>query len=429
MVQRHLRRCWLVLGLLFAVSAQADPVTLDFRAVTVPELADVVFRKILKRDYMLGSGLGGGDPKLTLSIKGAETSEVGQLVSAALAEHGIAVDLDARVIRIYRAASSVGTGSPDTIAPYMQPGIAVGKTTEATSPQSLAQPPMSPGPVIPEKIVSYTPRGKSVDFLESLVKLAGGVTVEGKGEKTSLIYGGSAEIVEKIEKLLEQVDTITPGLMVKAALIEFTESDTESRSFQLALNALAGKLGVVLSAGTQLANAITWKGATLTAALSAIEGDSRFSYVAEPQLRVSDGEKAKLVVGAEVPTRGTATFDRQGNPVQSIQYRTSGVVISVQPKVMKDSVLVKIAQQVSSFAMTTTSNIDSPTMLKRETETTVRARPGELIVLAGLDENRNTKTSSGLSWLPSFMKSNSRDNSRSQLLLFIEVTMDKEEEA
>jgi hypothetical protein len=52
-----------------------------------------------------------------------------------------------------------------------------------------------------------------------------------------------------------------------------------------------------------------------------------------------------------------------------------------------------------------------------------------LIVLAGLDENRNTKTTSGLSWLPSFMKSNSRDNSRSQLLLFIEVTMDKEEEA
>lgn len=425
MVQRNLRRFWLFLGLLVAASAHADPVTLDFRAVTVPELADVVFRKIMRRDYMLGAGLGGSDPKITLSIKGAESSEVGDLVSAALAEHGIAVDLNARVIRVYRGGTNAtGTGSPESVAPYMNQGVPVGQASgtsmgiETTQAQLL--------PVIPEKIVSYRPKGRSVDFLEGVVKLAGGVVVEGKGEKNMIVYGGSADAVEKINSILKEIDSVTPGLMVKAALIEFTESKTESRSFQLALTALAGKLGVALSAGAQLANAITWKGSTLTAALSAIEGDSRYRYVAEPQLRVSDGEKAKLVVGAEVPTRGISTLDKNGNPVQSVQYRTAGVVITVEPKVMNGSVVVKIGQQVSSFAMTTTSNIDSPTMLKRETETTVRARPGELIVLAGLDEQRNSKTSNGLSWLPEFLRGNSMDEGRSQLLLFLEITMDNE---
>lgn len=430
MVQRHLRRICAFLALFAVTAANAEPVTLDFRGVTVPELAEVVFRKVLRRDYMLGSGIGPGEPKITLSLKAVDSEEVGQLVIQALEEHGIKVDLNSRVVRVYRGAPG-GASSPDSVAPYMNTGVPVGEGQihPGAKPDTIdpAQS-MPPVAVVPEKIVSYRPKGKSVDFLEGVVKLAGGVVVEGKGDKTSLVYGGSTETVEKIQSLLKQVDSITPGLMVKAALIEYTESSNESRSFQLALTALAGKLGVALSAGAQLANALTWKGSTLTAALSAIEGDARFRYVAEPQLRVNDGEKAKLVVGSEVPTRGAATFDRNGNPVQSIQYRTSGVVITVEPRVMSNSVLVKIGQQISSFAMTTTSNIDSPTMLKRETETTVRARPGELIVLAGLDENRKSNTNTGLSWLPSILRGQNSDESRSQLLLFLEITMEETDE-
>jgi len=432
MVQGHLRRVCALLALLAATSASAEPVTLDFRGVTVPELAEVVFRKVLRRDYMLGSGIGSGEPKITLSLKSVESEEVGQLVIQALEEHGIKVDLNSRVVRVYRGGQVAGASSPDSVASYMNAGVPVGQASIQPGPKpdiSESIQPTAPVAVIPDQIVSYRPKGKSVEFLEGVVKLAGGVVVEGKGDKTSLVYGGSAETVEKIKSLLKQVDQVTPGLMVKAALIEYTEASNESRSFQIALTALAGKLGVALSGGAQLANALTWKGSTLTAALSAIEGDSRFRYVAEPQLRVNDGEKAKLVVGSEVPTRGAATFDRNGNPVQSIQYRTSGVVITVEPRVMNGSVMVKIGQQISSFAMTTTSNIDSPTMLKRETETTVRARPGELIVLAGLDENRKSNTETGLSWLPALFKGHNSEESRSQLLLFLEITMEETDEA
>ncbi|MCZ2153812.1 MAG: hypothetical protein LC114_07925 [Bryobacterales bacterium] len=431
MVQGHLRSFCATLVLLAATSASAEPVTLDFRGVTVPELAEVVFRKVLRRDYMLGSGVGPGEPKITLSLKAVESEEVGPLVIQALEEHGIKVDLNSRVVRVYRGGQVAGS-FPDSVAPYMNAGVPVGQASiQPGSKPDISESiqPAAPVAVIPDQIISYRPKGKSVEFLEGVVKLAGGVVVEGKGDKTSLVYGGSAETVEKIKSLLKQVDQVTPGLMVKAALLEYTEASNESRSFQIALAALAGKLGVVLSGGAQLANALTWKGSTLTAVLSAVEGDSRFRYIAEPQLRVNDGEKAKLVVGSEVPTRGAATFDRNGNPVQSIQYRTSGVVITVEPRVMSNSVLVKIGQQISSFAMTTTSNIDSPTMLKRETETTVRAKPGELIVLAGLDENRRSNTETGLSWLPALFKGHNREESRSQLLLFLEITMEETDEA
>ena len=122
-----------------------------------------------------------------------------------------------------------------------------------------------------------------------------------------------------------------------------------------------------------------------------------------------------------MPTRAGAVIDKSGNPVQSIEYRTAGVVITVAPKVMQDSIMVKIGQQVSSFALTTTSGIDSPTILKREAETTVTTQDGELIVIAGMDESRETDSRDGLSFLPSFLRSKNEDKTRSQMLLLVEV--------
>lgn len=60
-------------------------------------------------------------------------------------------------------------------------------------------------------------------------------------------------------------------------------------------------------------------------------------------------------------------------------------------------------------------------MMKREASTVVQAEDGEVIAIAGLDESRETNSSSGLSWLPSFLQSKNNNKSRSQILLLLEV--------
>jgi general secretion pathway protein D len=179
----------------------------------------------------------------------------------------------------------------------------------------------------------------------------------------------------------------------------------------------------VYQAGNALINGLAYKGSNMTAALSAIDGDSRFKYVAEPSLRVVDGEIARLVFGSEVPTRGAITQDKLGNAQRSIDYKTAGVAINIEPRVLDGMVSLKIGQQISSFALTT-SNIDSPTILKRESQTTIAVRPGELVMLAGMDEDRTSSAGSGLSFLPNFMRSNNSDTARSQLVLLPEATPD-----
>lgn len=235
------------------------------------------------------------------------------------------------------------------------------------------------------------------------------------------MFSGREEVIEKTLKLLEKFDKPSMAVNVKAVLVEFSESSEKSSSFSSVLNAFSGKVGLTLEAGTKSVNAFTITGKSLQVLLSALEGDSRFRYVAEPSLRVLDGEKGKITVGSEVPTRGAVTLDQNGNSLQSIIYKTAGVMLELQPKIYKDSIIMAVNQQISSFAVTTTSGIDSPTVLKRDLQTTLDAESGDVIVMAGMDESRESDTSSGSSWLPALFSGHGRAKSRSQILLLLEV--------
>lgn len=418
-------RAWVAVACWWAVSAIAAPVGLDLRAVSVPEIAELVFKTILKRDYMLGAGINTADPKVTLSVAAVAPDKVLATVAAALAEHGIAVDTSGPVVRIYRRPpSGAGAGDPGSaergIAGAACPtcaAIAAGQV------QGVRPAPVELVPAEPVEVVAYRPKGKSVEFLQAVVKLAGVEVADLKGGDT-LVYSGTAAQCEKAAKLLGEVDRPSIGLTVRATLLEFSENHSDTRSLAVALSALAGRIGLKYEAGIGAVNAVAYTGSRLQAVLSAIEGDNRFRYLAEPSVRVMDGQRARLVVGSDVPTRSGITTDKNGNPVQAVEYRTAGVVITVEPRIVGDAVVVRVGQQISSFAVTTTSNIDSPTIFKREAETTVSAKPGELIVLAGMDEDRESGTRSGLSFLPDWMHSQGHDKTRSQLVLLLEVNQD-----
>lgn len=260
-----------------------------------------------------------------------------------------------------------------------------------------------------------------MDFLATVAKLAGAYVPENKGKGDVLVFAGDDETIVRAKKLLEEVDIESQSLSVRAVLLEFTEGDSSSKSLSLALSLLGGKLGVNYAAGSPLSNAISWKGVDLQAALGMIDGDRRFKYLAEPTLRVADGEQARFVVGSEVPVRSSAVKDQGGQAVQSVEYKTAGVVVTVEPKVMKESIRVRVGQQVSSFALTKTSNIDSPTILKREADTVVNVSDGELVILAGMDETTENQSRSGGWGFPALFWGTEKSNARSQLLLMLEV--------
>ena len=123
-------------------------------------------------------------------------------------------------------------------------------------------------------------------------------------------------------------------------------------------------------------------------------------------------------MGQDVPVLGSVTYPQGGSgPVQSVEYRSSGVLFSISPDLHADSIGVKVDQQVSNFVQTTTGVNNSPTLTKRQLSTFVNMLDGDVVVIGGLREDKDSGASSGLG----FLKSKSTDRSQSEILLFLQL--------
>ena len=197
-------------------------------------------------------------------------------------------------------------------------------------------------------------------------------------------------------------------------------SDKNGSAFGLAVSLLDGKLGLSIGSIADSGNdAIRIKTGSVNAVLGALSGGSRFKVMASPTIRVKDGENAKMAVGESVPILGNVTQDRNGNPIQSIEYKESGVILDVKPTIRDDEIDLAIKQQLSNFIPTTTGVNNSPTLIKREIQTAVSIKPDELIMLGGMNQTKQTGSRRGLSFLPSWTHTKTDDSDQTELLLVI----------
>ncbi len=172
---------------------------------------------------------------------------------------------------------------------------------------------------------------------------------------------------------------------------------------------------------------------------NAILTDNRTRIIQDPEIRVSDGEKATLKIGDRVPV-ATGSFQAgvgvgvgggagMINPLVNtqFQYIDVGVNIDVTPRVHPDGdVSMKLSVEVSSI--TGTSNIggiDQPIISQRKVEHNVRLKDGEVSILGGLFQRTVTKNINGipgLAQLPIFrylFSDNSTEVSTSEVLIVL----------
>lgn len=122
--------------------------------------------------------------------------------------------------------------------------------------------------------------------------------------------------------------------------------------------------------------------------------------LANPELRISEGEKATLHIGQRVPVPVT-TFvtgvqsGSQGNlPATSFQYQDIGIKVSMEPRVHHNGeVTLKLTVEVSDIAAAATADAP-PSFNTRTIEATIRLKDGETNFLAGLIQDTQLTSSS-----------------------------------
>jgi general secretion pathway protein D len=186
---------------------------------------------------------------------------------------------------------------------------------------------------------------------------------------------------------------------------------------------------------------ITLPGAQATALIT----DSTTRIIQNPEIRVVDGQAAKLRVGDRVPI-ATGSFQAGlgvggvggavggtaaglVNPLVNtqFQYIDVGVNIDITPRIHSSrEISMKVAVEVSSVAgRVNIGGIEQPIISQRKIEHDIRLREGEVNVLGGIVEESETKSISGwpglskIPFLRYFFSGESVDRSESEVLIVL----------
>jgi len=129
------------------------------------------------------------------------------------------------------------------------------------------------------------------------------------------------------------------------------------------------------------------EGPEVRAVLNLLKADASARVRVQAQLRVSNGQLARLDVGEQVPVLSSTSrsiASASALSVDSVDYRDTGLALSVRPTLRPDGDMDIDIDQSLSAAVPGNGNIDSPTIQSERLHTVLTVRQGTATVLGGL---------------------------------------------
>lgn len=422
-----MKRLLCVLLMVFAGLANASGFNFDLKGVPLPQVLAIVYGDSLKEPFVIDEKV--QSVPITFSVKDVSPGNLRTVFDDYLLSRGIKRVVSGGINLFVPADSSVRSGQGEPARGEMADEKSL--PDKSLSAKAINRPKES------QTMVVYKPKARTAEDLYRVVApllggrsmvaqaadgpdAAGSAPVGGQGGAylDQVLLIGDRSRVALAREVLERFDVPSEMVLVRASVVEYAASEDSGAGFAGAVKALGGRLNVAVGSAP-LANFVRFSSSSFDAVVSAISQDSNFGILDTASLRVATGKNGVLNVGQEVPTLGAVTLDQQGRQVQSVNYRQSGLSLSVKPVVLGEVVHAEVHQTVSSFAVTTTSTINSPTLLKRDLATSLVSGFGEVILLGGLDESKDSAAASGLFGL-NFSKSKAK--SRSTVFVVLEFT-------
>lgn len=389
----------ILLFLLLSFPALADTIKLD--NVPLSNLVRLYFAEINQDAYHLPDEFINDDRRLSLSISGTPAQLRNNLADI-LKGYGFELY---RADGMYSVRKIAGTSSSDE-----------------------------------RQVFIYRPRSRTSQYLVDVVRhLYPGITqgaqglpntlpVTGEYEKTSataqidnksdrIVFRGSETEIKALSRYLAILDVPAPAVELQIFLIERTKKNENQTGFSLLIDKL-GFLSLSVGSLPLSGDVLRISSGSINLAIAALKTDNDFSIYTAPKLMLVDRKKSRLVVGQDVPVLTSTTTNNEGT-TQSIEYRSSGVIMEASADILADSIQVDSSIEVSSFARTTTGVSDSPTLTKRTIQSSTILTDGSAVLYGGLTFASKTEGSSGLFFLPKALRNNSDSSEDGELFVLM----------
>ncbi|MEA1051507.1 type II secretion system secretin GspD [Lamprobacter modestohalophilus] len=245
----------------------------------------------------------------------------------------------------------------------------------------------------------------------STLNLSSEVSIVADVVNNSLLVRSSPRDYKKILDALKQLDIVPLQVLVEATIVEIQLTGSLRYGVQWrfkgpAIEGYQSRQSLTQSNSDNPSPtfpgfnwSVVLQPSTIKATLSALAEDNLVNVLSSPTVMVMDNQEAKIEVGDEVPIlttaqQGTSDTDRILN---QIEYRQTGVQLSVTPRVTPGGLVqMQIDQQVSSV-LEDVGPLGSPSFRNRSITSNVAVRSNQAVVLGGLIQD---DTSSGKSGIP-----------------------------
>lgn len=287
-------------------------------------------------------------------------------------------------------------------------GIGLGLPDPAGTPQAGGMPRATPGGTEPEPPRSEAEPEPLPGPLQAGMERPQGPRIIADANSNTIVVQGTAADWARVEAALRRLDQVPLQVLIEATIAEVTLNDRLRFGLQFALR--SGNFSFNLTPEARAASApigvpgfltLINTGAGSNVALEALSSVTNVNVISSPQLMVVSNQTAQLQVGDQVPiaTQSAVPLDTigTGRIVNSIQFRDTGVILRVTPRVNSSGLIgLDVEQEVSDVVPTTSSGIDSPTIRQRRVRSTVSVQSGETVALGGLIRDQRNASRSGI---------------------------------
>lgn len=236
-----------------------------------------------------------------------------------------------------------------------------------------------------------------------------GTRIFSDASTNSVVVSGTHYDFVKVKKAMQQLDVQPMQVLVEARIMELALTGELQYGLEWYLNGSRASSSTNGSldfnvAGPDLPvpgfNYVIERAGEIRSALNAFADDSRLKVLSSPSLLVLNNRTAKIQVGDEVPiprVQSTSNFTPDAPTVNSIEYRDTGIVLKVTPRINQGGmVTLDVSQEVSSVGRNTVSEIDAPIIQQRRLASTIAVQDGQTVVLGGLIQEREFGGDSGV---------------------------------
>lgn len=217
-------------------------------------------------------------------------------------------------------------------------------------------------------------------------------------EANSLVVTGTKAYIAQVQDYIAKIDLPAPLILFDVLVLQVNHNKNLTTSTNLSFQ--YGNVMVKLGGGLTEVSVVATPRVGVTAGLSALLEQGLVEVLANPKIATLSGHQAtfgvvtkhRYAISETSPSSGTG----QSQPATSIQTVDAGIDLTLSPWVSGDrQITLEIKPKISEYSGTldpTPGAVTLPTTNERSTETTVRVRDGQTIIISGLIQKSTRKS-------------------------------------